>query len=148
MLESTTSFLFPDINVWLALTAERHVHHPVARDWLADEGSGARLYFSRFTQLGLLRLLTVGAIMGEDVLNQREAWRVYDRWRGDARVYYVDEPADLEPRFRSMSRLRQPAPKDWADSYLAAFAAAAQFTLVTFDVGFRTKAKPLLLLGE
>jgi predicted nucleic acid-binding protein len=47
-----------------------------------------------------------------------------------------------------MSRLRQPAPKDWADSYLAAFAGAAQFTLVTFDSGFRGKAKPLLLLSE
>ena len=35
---STKSFLFPDINVWVALTYEGHVHHLVAHDWLADAG--------------------------------------------------------------------------------------------------------------
>ena len=54
---STKSFLFPDINVWVALTYEGHVHHLVAHDWLADAGDDVRLLFCRFTQLGLLRLL-------------------------------------------------------------------------------------------
>ena len=54
---STKSFLFPDINVWVALTYERHVHHLLAHDWLADASDDVRLLFCRFTQLGLLRLL-------------------------------------------------------------------------------------------
>jgi predicted nucleic acid-binding protein len=45
-----------------------------------------------------------------------------------------------------MMRLRQSAPKDWADSYLAAFAVAAQLTLVTFDQSFSNRAKSLVLL--
>ena len=30
------SSLFLDVNVWLALTHDRHVHHSVAADWLAE----------------------------------------------------------------------------------------------------------------
>ena len=46
-----------DVNVWIALAAERHTHHRVARYWfsnLQDE----KLAFCRLTQLGFLRLLT------------------------------------------------------------------------------------------
>jgi hypothetical protein len=47
-----------------------------------------------------------------------------------------------------LTRLRHPAPKDWADSYLAAFAGVAQLTLVTFDRAMRGKVKPIVLLGD
>jgi uncharacterized protein len=143
----TKSFLFPDINVWVALTYERHVHHVVAQDWLADAGPDVRLLFCRFTQLGLLRLLSAEAVMGDEVMNQKDAWATYDRWLEDERVEFLDEPPGLERRFRTIARRRHPAPKDWADSYLAAFAGVAQLTLVTFDRGMRTKARPIVLLG-
>ncbi len=111
---STRSFLFPDVNVWLALTYERHVHHTIAHDWFDDVESASRLSF----------------------------------WLQDDRVDFLDEPAGLERRFRSATQLRHPAPKDWADSYLIAFAGVAQLTLVTFDRALRTKARPLVLLSE
>lgn len=142
----TTSFLFPDINVWIALTYDGHVHHVIARNWFATIDRDARLFFCRFTQLGLLRLLTAAAVMGDDGLNQEEAWTAYDRWLQDGRVDFMDEPAGLESRFRTLTRLRQAASKDWADSYLAAFAAVSHLTLVTFDRALRVKAKPLILL--
>lgn len=145
---STRSFLFPDVNVWLALTYERHVHHTIAHDWFDDVESRSRLFFCRFTQLGLLRLLSTDAVMGDEVMNQSEAWRAYDRWLQDDRVDFLDEPAGLERRFRSATQPRHPAPKDWADSYLIAFAGVAQLTLVTFDRALRTKARPLDLLSE
>ncbi len=105
------------------------------------------MFFCRFTQLGLLRLLTAVAVMGRDeVMTQKEAWKAYDRWLQDDRVEFLDEPAGLEAHFRSLTRLPHPAPKDWADSYLAAFAVASRLTLVTFDHAFQTKAKGLLLL--
>ena len=59
----------------------------------------------------------------------------------------LDEPAEIEARFRTLTRLRQPATKDWADSYLTAFAAVGQLTLVTFDRALRAKAKSTVVLG-
>jgi toxin-antitoxin system PIN domain toxin len=142
----TTSFLFPDINVWVALTHAGHVHHDVARDWYASLEPAVRLHFGRLTQLGFLRLLTADAVMGEDVLTQTQAWAVYDRWIEDDRVGFLDEPPGLDRQFRSLTRMRSASPKAWADAYLAAFAGAAQLTLVTFDRAFRGRAKPLILL--
>ncbi len=79
-------------------------------------------------------------------MNQAEAWAAYDRWFEDDRVGFLEEPTGLESVLRSLSRLQHPAPKDWADSYLAAFAAASHLTVVTFDRAFRRKTKQVLLL--
>jgi len=84
--------------------------------------------------------------MGSDVMTQSEAWQIYDRWLDDLRVSYLEEPTGLEQAFRSHSRRGIPAPKEWADSYLLAFAAVSGLRLVTFDQGFRGRAKDLLLL--
>ena len=143
---STTS-LFPDINVWVALTYEGHSHHSKAAAWFATLPPEATFVFCRFTQLGLLRLLTAPAVMSDEVMTQPQAWAAYDRWLSDPRVEFVEEPADIETRFRALTRLRQPATKDWADSYLAAFATVGQLTLVTFDRGLRSKAKAAVLLS-
>ena len=146
MPPSTTS-LFPDINVWAALTYEGHLHHVTAAEWFTALSADATLAFCRFTQLGLLRLLTAAAVMGDEVMTQPQAWAAYDRWLQDPRVALVDEPPEIETHFRALTRLRQPATKDWADSFLAAFATAGQLTLVTFDCGLRAKAKSAVLLG-
>jgi toxin-antitoxin system PIN domain toxin len=143
----TTSFLFPDINVWLALSHDGHQHHEIAHDWHESLHDGVRLCFCRHTQLGLLRLLTSEAVMGDDALTQPEAWTVYDGWLRDARVSMVDEPQGLDRRFRALSRLRRATPKAWADAYLAAFAETSQMTLVTFDRAFRGKLRALMLLA-
>ena len=144
---STTS-LFPDINVWVALTYEGHVHHAVAAEWFAALHPDGRLLFCRFTQLGLLRLLTTDAVMGDEVMTQPQAWAAYDRWLQDPRVELTDEPPEIESAFRALTRLRQPATQDWADSYLAAFANVGELTLVTFDRGLRGKARSLVVLGR
>jgi predicted nucleic acid-binding protein len=94
-----------------------------------------------------LRLLTNDAVMGRDeVMGQAQAWEAYDRWIEDPRVLFIDEPWDLEPSFRSMSQSRRPVPKDWADSYLAAFAKISEMTLVTFDQGFQARMRDLIIL--
>jgi toxin-antitoxin system PIN domain toxin len=147
MPESTTSFLFPDINVWIALTYQGHVHHARAASWFSGLAADSRLFFCRFTQLGLLRLLTAEAVMSKEVMNQPQAWQTYDSWLQDDRVACLDEPPGLERVFRGMTRLRRPATKDWADSYLCAFASASQFTLVTFDRSLSRKAANSRLLG-
>lgn len=147
MPKSTTSFLFPDINVWIALTVERHVHHTRAIKWFDSIGGPGRLFFCRFTQLGFLRLLTLEAVMGlQEVMAQAEAWKTYDRWLQDERIGFLDEPPEIESAFRALTQSCQAAPKDWADSYLAAFAMSAQLTLVTFDQAFSSKTRQLVLL--
>jgi toxin-antitoxin system PIN domain toxin len=147
MPPSTTS-LFPDINVWLALSYEGHVHHLVAADWFMTLTPDATFAFCRFTQLGLLRLLSAEAIMRDEAMTQPQAWAVYDRWLRDPRVDFVNEPPGLDVHFRALTRARQPATKDWADSYLAAFATAGHLTLVTFDRRLKSKVKSGMLLAE
>src|SRR5437764_298943 len=122
MPASTELSLFPDVNVWVALTYEGHVHHGVAKRWFESLPPVARLFYCRVTQHGLLRLLTTEAVMGRgEVMSQASAWRSYDRWSDDDRISFLAEPPELENGFRSLSRLQHPAPKDWADAYLAAF---------------------------
>ena len=148
MPRSSTSFLFPDVNVWIALTSERHIHHGIAARWFASLGQDSRLCFCRITQLSLLRLLTTQAVMGQEVMTQPEAWQIYDLWLDDPRVAFLDEPAGLEPAFRSHSRRRTPAPKEWADSYLLAFAAVSGLRLVTFDQAIRDKGRGVIVLSS
>jgi hypothetical protein len=145
---STTSYFFPDLNVWVALNSSGHVHHHVASDWYDSLDGDLRFCFCRLTQLGLLRLLTSEAVMRDDVLSQSQAWKVFDSWieRGGAQL--LDESPLLDRPFRRLTEGRQSAPKTWADAYLAAFAEASQLTLVTFDRAFRGKVKPLILLGD
>jgi uncharacterized protein len=147
-MPGSTASLFPDINVWGGLTYEGHAHHRTAAAWFATLKPDVGLIFCRLTQLGLLRLLTTEAVMGDEVMTQPQAWVAYDHWQRDPRVGLADEPAEIEARFRALTRLRQPATKDWADAYLAAFATVGQLTLVTFDRGLRAKAKSTLILGE
>ena len=47
--------LLPDINVWLALTFDSHVHHRIAKNWF-DGLTDEVCYFCRLTQQGFLRL--------------------------------------------------------------------------------------------
>jgi toxin-antitoxin system PIN domain toxin len=146
MKQSTSLFNFPDVNVWLALSYERHEHHFVARTWLSNLDENGQLYFSRFTQLGLLRLLTTQAVMRDEVMNQKQAWEIYDAWSRDDRVTLAEEPAEVEAAFRKLSQSSHPSPKSWADAYLAAFASKAGMSLITFDRGFRGKFHDLVLL--
>jgi uncharacterized protein len=148
MTESSRLFLFPDINVWIALTYDRHVHHTTARHWFEELAPTAILFFCRLTQLGLLRLLSAVAVMGPDqAMSQQEAWKAYDIWLQDERIAFLDEPAALETQFRVLTRSSNPSPKDWADSYLSAFADTAGLRLVTFDNALKQKAANIILLS-
>jgi toxin-antitoxin system PIN domain toxin len=84
----------PDVNVWIALAAERHTHHRAARHWfvnLQDE----KMAFCRVTQLGFLRLLTNRHVMQEEVVSPDEAWQAYRALRLDRRIGYEAEPIEL-----------------------------------------------------
>jgi predicted nucleic acid-binding protein len=95
------------------------------------------LIFSRYTQIGLLRLLTNTAVMGGKALTLGEAWSVYDDWLKDPRVEFYPEPRNVDAGFRRATRpfAGQTAAKWVGDCWLLAYAEAAQARLVTFDRG-------------
>jgi toxin-antitoxin system PIN domain toxin len=129
-----TSF-FPDLNVWLALSDGGHSHHSETKAWFDRLSYDARLIFSRYTQIGLLRLLTNASVMGERTHTLRNAWAVYDRWLEDPLVAFLPDPHTMETAFRWVTEpfADQPASKWIGDCWLLAFAQAAQAHLVTFD---------------
>lgn len=141
-----SSLSFPDVNVWLALATIEHVHAGLARRWWKEECG--RIGFSRFTQLGFLRLMTMAAAMDGKPLTIAEAWRVYDRFWSDDRVLFIAEPPDFEPRFRRYAAGSKPSPKIWADCWLLAFADAGNGTLVTFDEALATRGARCLLPSD
>ncbi len=147
MNRSTTSSVFPDINVWLALSTPDHQHFRVAWDWYTALPDVCVLAFCRITQLGLLRLLTTQSVMGRGTLTQAEAWQAYDHWIEAAGAEFADEPEELEPAFRALSVTQQASPKEWADAYLAAFSDISGFPLITFDRALAAKVKGAVLLG-
>jgi toxin-antitoxin system PIN domain toxin len=121
-----------DVNVWIALAAERHTHHRIARHWFSNLPN-EKLAFCRVTQLGFLRLLTNKHVMHEEVMNSHEAWQAYHGLRLDRRIGYLPEPNDLHETWQAFTDGPLTSPNLWTDAYLCAFAHAARLTLVTFD---------------
>ena len=58
-----------------------------------------------------------------------------DELFGDPRVVFSEEPDELEKHWRGFTRRRTFSPKVWNDAFLAAFAKAANFEVVSFDKG-------------
>jgi toxin-antitoxin system PIN domain toxin len=126
---------FPDLNVWLALSFAEHTHSADAWRWLTELPEDTALLFSRYTQIGLLRLLTNAAAMGDYAHTVQSGWSVYDRWLDDPRVQLHPEPRHLDAAFRQATQpfAAQRASKWIGDCYLLAFAKETGATLVTFD---------------
>ncbi len=129
------TLFFPDLNVWLALSDSGHVHSRDAWSWLKSLPGDSRLVFSRYTQIGLLRLLVTPSIMGSAALTVGGAWKVYDRWLEDPQVEFYPEPRDVEPSLRrsTVAFASQKAPKAIGDCWLLACARELNAALVTFD---------------
>ncbi len=126
----------PDINFWLALAIESHEHHNPANEWF-ESAPPQSCCFCRVTQMGFLRLATNKKTFPDDALTMVEAWNVFDEALSDHRVAFAEEPVDLELVWRNMTRRATYSTNVWTDAYLAAFAQATDFEVVTFDQGFR-----------
>jgi toxin-antitoxin system PIN domain toxin len=135
------------VNVWVALAHRIHPHHSAAKAWEESLPVSDILVFCRFTQLGLLRLLTNPSAMGEDVLTQVRAWAVYDALFKTGVVEFAEEPSGIDPVFRRQTARHQVSTKQWADGYLEAFSIAAEIPLITFDRALAGKAPNSILLS-
>ena len=87
--------------------------------------------------MGLLRLATTNAIMGDDCLTIKYAWAAYERFLADPRIEFAREPSEVDHLFRrATSRFSsQSTPKALGDCYLLALSEALNTTLVTMDSG-------------
>lgn len=142
-----------DSNIWLALALSRHGHHAAVRDWLDTVEGPASLLFCRATQQSFLRLLTNASVLrpyGNPPLTNLEAWGIWEALLADDRIYLQSaEPAGLEPLWKELSARGSASPKLWMDSYLAAFALAGRYQMVSTDAAFRQfRGLDLLVLGE
>lgn len=126
----------PDINVWIALASDRHVHHEAAKNWFAAVELGGAA-FCRVTQMGFLRLITNRHVMVADVVTQKEAWQVYQKLSRDPRVTYLHEPSGIENEWQRLTQSGSASTNtSWTDAYLAAFALMRGLKAVSFDGGF------------
>jgi predicted nucleic acid-binding protein len=76
------------------------------------------------------------------VLEPVRAWRVNDDLRADPRVNFLPEQAGFSEHWRHTGEQILGGPNAWTDSYLAAFAAYAAATVVTFDRRFKANGMP------
>jgi uncharacterized protein len=137
-----------DINVWLAMAFEAHVHHISAKTWFDDLEDNS-CCFCRYTQSGFLRLATNPTVFGKEALRLSDAWSIFDGLMEDPRIQFSQEPLGLEHLWRKMTLSKKHSPKVWNDAYLAAFAIAGGIQLVTFDSGFsRFKNLDCEILGR
>jgi uncharacterized protein len=128
----------PDVNVWIALTSNRHIHNQVATAWLQGIEQD-HVAFCRFS--GFLRLLTNVHVMGSDVLSPAQAWRVYDEWRADGRVIFLSERTSFSEQWRQLGNQISGTPNARTDAYLAKFAANSNATIVILDRTFPSLGK-------
>lgn len=70
--------------------------------------------FCRFTQLGLLRLLTNRSAVGEDVLPQAQAWEAFDAFLANPGNRMMEEPQGIDPLFRRLTDRKEASTKQWA----------------------------------
>jgi hypothetical protein len=126
----------PDVNVWIALTSDQHVHHSSANQWIQKLETD-KLAFCHVTELGFLRLLTNHHVMGDNVLKPVQAWHIYDTLRGDPRVTFSAEQSGFSSQWRATGNLISGGPNAWTDAYLAAFALDRNMTVATFDRRFK-----------
>jgi hypothetical protein len=125
--------LLPDVNVWLALAFDFHYHHASAKNWY--ERSSETCCFCRWTQQGFLRLATNPTVFKDEAVSLEQAWHLYDAVLRDSRNAFTDEPRGVDVYWREYTQRRSFSPQVWSDAYLAAFARAASFELVTFNKG-------------
>lgn len=126
-----------DVNFLVALLHDRHAASASASGWLDDQDELRCVAVCRVAQMGALRILTNPSWLGQDVLAPHRVWEGWDLLRSDARFFEADEPPGLEDEWRALTWHLSRGDQVDTDSYLAAFALAGGYRMLTFDRGFR-----------
>lgn len=128
----------PDVNIWLALCLSEHVHNNKATEWISADKEP--IFFCRASQQGLLRLLTTAAVLAPyrlAPLSNRQALLRMREMLEVERIQMADEPMRIESDWERLADSTFASPKLWMDAYLAAFAIAGGYRIVTTDKAFK-----------
>lgn len=144
--------LLADSNVWLALALSKHEFHPTVRAWFVRQKPPEAVLFCRSTQQSFVRLLTTSAVLapyGIPPLGNKAAWSAYEAFLADERISWAEEPPRLGSHWKKLAGGSKPSPKLWMDAYLAAFAIAGGYQMVTTDKAFKQfKGLDLVVLSK
>lgn len=125
-----------DVNFLVALLHARHAKSAQAVAWLDDQRETGTIALCRVAQMGVLRVLTNPAWLGDEALAAASVWRAWDGVLADHRFARVEEPARLETEWRALTEAFPAGRCAETDTYLAAFARAGGYRVLTFDQGF------------
>jgi len=125
----------PDVNVWLALADENHAHHEKARVYWQEQ-SFPEIAYCRVTALGFLRLSTHPKVLSRP-LTPAEAWEIYQRYRIEAHVAFVQDSPEVDAEFMALSCATDFPHHLWTDAYLAALARFKDCRIISFDSDFK-----------
>jgi toxin-antitoxin system PIN domain toxin len=124
----------PDVNVWLALVDENHAHHDAAVAYWREQSS-PDIAFCRVTSLAFLRLSTHPKVLSRPLAN-REAWDIYQRYRNEEGVGFINDAPEVDAEFMVLSKDDNVPHRLWTDCYLAALARYRNCRVVSFDTDF------------
>ena len=148
---SGSAYLF-DTNVWVALAFASHPQHRRATEAHRHASTDRPAIFCRATQLSFLRVSTTPAVLhhyGVKAFTNRDALVALKQLVALPTVAYREEPANLLAVWHRLAVSSKASPKLWMDAYLAAFAMAGGYQMVTTDKAFKQfKGLDLLVLSS
>jgi toxin-antitoxin system PIN domain toxin len=125
-----------DVNFLIALLHARHALSERAVAWLGRQEQAGSILLCRVAQMGVLRILTNPAWLKGEVLSAAAVWEAWDLLLTDDRFTNIQEPAGIESEWRLVTQDFAAGRQAGTDAYLAAFARAGGYSLLTFDRGF------------
>lgn len=128
--------ILADVNVLLALADPMHGQHQRCSEWFSGLSESDHLLICRVAQMGMLRLMTNDRVMQGRALTLREAWSFYGEFVGNPSVNTVFEPEGLQSCWVQLCWDRGRSTNIVTDAYLAAFAIAGNYGLVSLDHRF------------
>jgi toxin-antitoxin system PIN domain toxin len=125
-----------DVNFLIALLHARHSLSERAVAWLGRQEQAGSILLCRVAQMGVLRILTNPTWLKGEVLSAAAAWDAWNLLLTDHRFTSIQEPAGIESEWRLLTQDFAAGRHAGTDTYLAAFARAGGYSLLTFDRGF------------
>lgn len=123
-------FRLLDVNVLIALSRSRHIHHSAAHTWLAALPEGTRFATCPLTECSFLRLSMQPAVTGGSN-SWPEAVQLLERIRSAPEHRFLADPTSLACPAISLTPVR--GHRQVTDFHLVNLAAACDAVLVTLD---------------
>jgi uncharacterized protein len=125
----------PDVNVWVALSEQIHLHHHRAKSYWDSERAG-RTAFCGATMMGMLRLLTLPSAMNGRPFGLREAFEKYQEFAELPEVDFIRDSPGLGSLVGAWSGETFFTSRLWTDAWIAAIAITNDCRIVSFDSDF------------